>query len=263
MDGTGGGRNNGRESDKDRLIEELREAVLARDEFVAIATHELRNPMTPILMQVDSLLSAARNPARCRPDIVGPRLEILATAVREFVRRASVLLDVSRIAAGNLQVELTEIDVSELVREVVGHAGLGARMARCRLEVDVQDGVTGVLDRLAVQQIGENLLSNAIKFGAGKPVMVSLCSDGPSARLTVRDNGIGIAEEDRQRIFGRFERAVARREHGGFGIGLWLAQNLTTAMHGTIAIEHAPGGGSVFIVTLPLDGTAQQEGTGA
>src|SRR4051794_16075172 len=83
------------EADKDRLIEELREAVRARDEFVAIAAHELRNPMTPIMVQVSLLLAAARDPRRCRPELLTPRLEILEFATQEFVRRSTMLLDVS------------------------------------------------------------------------------------------------------------------------------------------------------------------------
>ncbi|MDO9714018.1 sensor histidine kinase [Paracraurococcus lichenis] len=250
------------ETDKDRLIEELREAVRARDEFVAIAAHELRNPMTPILMQVGGLLAAARDPRRCRPELLAPRLEILELAVREFVRRSTALLDVSRIAAGNVRIEPAEVDLTGVVRGVVDRAGMAARLARCPLETDLQEGVVGTWDRLALEQVAENLLSNAIKFGAGKPVTVALTSDSRTARLTVRDRGIGISEADRARIFGRFERAVTRREHGGFGIGLWLANQLVLAMGGTIAVEGAPGEGTTFTVTLLLGGSEQQ-GSGA
>jgi signal transduction histidine kinase len=250
----------GGEPDKDRLVEELREAVRARDEFVAIAAHELRNPMTPILMQVHNLATAARDPRRCRPELLGPRLELLEHAVRDFIRRSTTLLDASRIAAGNLRVEPAEVDLSRLVRGVVDGAAVAARMARCPLEADLQEGVVGTWDRLALEQVAENLLSNAIKFGAGKPVVVALRSDGRTARLEVRDRGIGIPEEARARIFGRFERAVGQREHGGFGVGLWLANRLVGAMGGAIAVESAPGEGTTFTVTLPLEGGAEQRG---
>ena len=90
MEGSGdSGEASGREVDKDRLIEELREAVRARDEFVAIAAHELRNPMTPILMHVGRLLANARDPGRCRPDLIAPRVELLERAVQEFIRRST------------------------------------------------------------------------------------------------------------------------------------------------------------------------------
>jgi two-component system OmpR family sensor kinase len=251
------------DADKDRLIEELREAVRARDEFVAIAAHELRNPMTPILMQVGGLLAAARDPRRCRPELLAPRLEALELAVREFVRRSTTLLDASRIAAGNVRIEAAEVDLTGVVRGVVDRVGVAARMARSPLQADLQEGVMGTWDRLALEQVTENLLSNALKFGAGKPVGVALTSDGRTARLAIRDRGIGISEADRARIFGRFERAVTRREHGGFGIGLWLANQLVTAMGGTIAVEGAPGEGTTFTVTLPQGGAERQETSGA
>lgn len=245
------------EADKDRLIEELRQAVRARDEFVAIAAHELRNPMTPILMQVSGMLALVKDPERCRPEILGPRLEVLELAVREFIRRSTALLDISRIAAGNLRIEFATLSVTEAVRAVLARAEHAARMSRCQIEADIQEGVTGTLDRLAVEQVAENLLSNAVKFGAGRPVGVTLRSDGQTAWLTVRDRGIGIPEEDRARIFQRFERAVTSREHGGFGVGLWLANQLATAMGGAIAVESARGEGTSFTVTLPLGGVRQ------
>jgi two-component system OmpR family sensor kinase len=245
--------------DRDRLIEELREAVLARDEFVSIAAHELRNPMTPILMQVHNLVTAAKDPRHCRPEVLAPRLELLEYAVRDFVRRSTTLLDVSRIAAGNIRIEPSEVDLSRVVREVVDRAKPAARMARSRVDSDLQEGVVGMWDRLAIEQVAENLLSNALKFGAGRPVTLTLHSDSRVAQLTVRDQGIGISEEDRARIFQRFERAVTRREHGGFGVGLWLVNQLVVAMGGAISIESAPGRGATFVVTLPLEA----EGAGA
>jgi signal transduction histidine kinase len=260
MEDTGSDRNDGRsEVDKDRLIEELREAVRARDEFVAIAAHELRNPMTPILMQVGLLLAAAKSPSRCRPDVITPRLEQLETAVTEFVRRSTVLLDVSRIAAGNVRIEVAEVNLSALIHSVVSRTAVAAQRARCRLDEALQEGVVGMWDPLALEQVAENLLTNATKFGAGHPIAVVLQADRQSAKLIVRDEGIGISEEDRARIFQRFERAVTRREHGGFGIGLWLANQLVVAMGGTIIVESTPGEGTTFTVMLPLNGAPQPE----
>jgi len=213
--------------------------------------------MTPILMQVSSLLAAARDPRRCRPELIGPRMENLQLAVSEFVRRSTTLLDISRITTGNHQVELAEVDLSQLVRRVVERSAVAARMARSSLQADLQPDAVGRWDPLALEQITDNLLSNALKFGAGRPVHVSLRSDGQTASLTVRDQGVGIAEEDRLRIFQRFEQAVTRREHGGFGVGLWLVNQLAKAMDGSIEIESAPGEGTSFTVVLPISGPEQ------
>ena len=250
----------GGQADKDRLIEELHEAVRARDEFVSIAAHELRNPMTPILLLVHRVLASARRSDRCQPEILVPQVELLEEAVNEFVRRATALLDVSRVAAGNVRIEATDTDLSRVVLGVVARLAPEARMAGCRVEPNLQEGVVGMWDRLAVEQIAENLLSNALKFGAGQPVNVLLRSSGRAARLTVWDRGIGISEEDRARIFERFERAVVRREHGGYGVGLWLVNQLVVAMGGTVRVESVPGEGASFTVELPLGASRQQDG---
>jgi two-component system OmpR family sensor kinase len=264
MEDAGNSRNDGcSEVDKDRLIEELREAVRVRDEFVAIAAHELRNPMTPILMHVGLLLAIARTPNRCRPEVITPRLEQLEMAITEFVRRSTALLDVSRIAAGNVRIEVAEVNLSTLVRAVVSRMALAAGRARCRLDEELQEDVVGMWDPLALEQVAENLLTNATKFGAGHPIAVILRSDRQTAELIVRDEGIGISEEDRARVFQRFERAVTQREHGGFGIGLWLANQLVVAMGGTIIIESVLGKGTTFTVMLPLDGAPQPETSSA
>jgi signal transduction histidine kinase len=178
-------------------------------------------------------------------------------AISEFVRRSTALLDVSRIAAGNVRIEVVEVDLSTLIRGVVSRIAVAAGRARCRLDEELQEGVVGMWDPLALEQVAENLLTNATKFGAGHPIAVILRSNGQTAELIIRDEGIGISEEDRARIFQRFERAVTRREHGGFGIGLWLANQLVVAMGGTIIVESAPGEGTIFTVMLPLDGAPQ------
>ena len=196
----------------------------ARDDFIAIAAHELRNPMTPILALVEHLLIAARrSDSGCAAPIANG-LERLGRAVDTFIKRATTIMDVSATTTGTYRTELSATDLSALVLEAVqGYEAL-ADKAGCRLDVSVQGCVAGLVDQLAVRQITDNLLSNAIKYGAGKPIKVILSSNGARARLTVTDHGIGISAEDQARLFERFERAVTRRQHGGFGIGLWLSR---------------------------------------
>jgi signal transduction histidine kinase len=234
------------------VVAELQRAVTARDDFITIAAHELRNPMTPILGLVEHLLVIARRPdSGCAASII-TRLERLGLAVEEFVNRATTIMDVSRTTSGTYRAELSATDLSAVVRDAVERYQGLAETAGCRLDVNVEDSVAGALDEVAVGQITDNLLSNAIKYGAGKPIEVSLASDGAKARLTVTDQGIGISAEDQGRLFARFERAVTRREHGGFGIGLWLSRQLAVAMGGEISVASAPGSGSTFTVMLPL-----------
>jgi signal transduction histidine kinase len=244
-------------ADLRRLVAELRAALRARDEFIAIAAHELRNPMTPILMQVEALRASAQRPNGSERVVAG--LERLERLVLEYIRRATTLLDVSRITAGKLRLAPVPTDLSALVRRVAGTFAPAAGRAGCRLDLEIEDCVRGIWDPLAVEQMFDNLLSNAIKFGAGKPIAIALAAetgDGAAARLVVRDHGPGIAPEDRARLFERFEQTMTGREQGGFGIGLWLVAQLLAAMGGTIEVESQPGEGAAFIVRLPRLATA-------
>jgi two-component system, OmpR family, sensor kinase len=234
------------------LIAGLTQAVHARDAFIAIAAHELRNPMTPMLGYVEHILSVGRRPESKCPAVIIVALERLANQIAEYIKRATTLLDISRITAGKLRAELSVVNLSAMIAQAVHRHRAGAERSGCRLEPSIEGGVCGLLDALAVEQIADNLLSNAVKYGAGEPIEISLVCDGTRARLTVRDHGIGISEEDQARIFGAFERAVTRRDQGGFGIGLWVVRHLVDAMHGEIHVTSCPAKGSTFTVTFPL-----------
>jgi two-component system, OmpR family, sensor kinase len=248
-------------ADLRRQVVELRRAVRARDDFIAIAAHELRNPMTPIMAVAELALKAARDSERACPSRVTTLLERMQLLVQDFIQRSTRLLDVGRIEAGNLRLEPSPTDLSALVLSIVRRYEAAAARVRSPVELGIQDGITGVWDRLAVEQVTENLLSNALKFGAGKPVAVRLRSHGAAAWLEVQDRGIGMEPDQQARIFGRFEQIVAQHRGVGFGVGLWVANHLVTAMGGRIAVSSHPGEGSTFTVTLPLappspDGTA-------
>jgi two-component system, OmpR family, sensor kinase len=237
------------------LVAELMGAVRARDEFIAIAAHELRNPMMPILGYAENMLSVGRRPGGECPEAIIVALERLAGLIAEYIKRATTLLDVSRIAAGKLRTELSIVDLSGTMRQAVQRHRAGAERSGCCLKPSIEDDVSGLLDQLAVDQIADNLLSNAVKYGDGRPIEIMLARCGAKAQLTVRDQGIGISEEDQARIFDAFERAVTRREPGGFGIGLWVVRQLVDAMHGEIQVTSRPAEGSTFTVALPLSPT--------
>lgn len=234
-----------------RLVETLRQSVRARDDFIAIAAHELRNPMTPIVGVAELALIAARKDGKCPPRVI-LLLERLQRLVQDYVRRATKLLDVSRLESGNLQLEPAATDLSQLVLSIVHRYEAEAAHQHCALEHDIRADVSGRFDPLAVEQVVDNLVSNAVKFGAGKPVTVRLRLDGRLACLEVRDGGIGMSVDQQERIFGRFEQIVARHDGSGFGLGLWIASRLVAAMDGRITVSSRPGEGSTFTVMLPL-----------
>jgi two-component system, OmpR family, sensor kinase len=241
-----------------RTLEELRQrnaeltaAVAARDTFIAVAAHELRNPITPMIGQIDLLLAGLRA-GRYSPEQIEQRLERVRLVMNHFLKRAATLLDVSRITAGKLILAPSPFDLSHLVREIVATFAEMARHADAQIDIHAPESLLGTWDRLAMEQIIDNLVSNAIKYGAHRPVEICAEDCGDNVCVRVRDHGPGISVDARSRIFGRFERAVGLDERrSGFGVGLWVVGQLVDAMGGTIRVDDAQGGGSVFIVTLP------------
>jgi signal transduction histidine kinase len=186
------------------------------------------------------------------PDRVQRALKVIERQDERLVKLVTNLLDVARISAGRLELELEEVDLSALVYDVAECFGEEIARARCRLDIRAQDHVVGWWDRSGLEQVVTNLLTNALKYGAGTEVTISVSADATSARLAVADQGIGIAPQHLERIFGRFERAVAGKEYRGLGLGLSITRDIVEALGGAIGVVSEPGGGTTFSVDLPL-----------
>jgi len=219
--------------------------------IASVVGHELRNPMGAIVISASHMVyKAGREPGV--PPWVMPLLLTLERQTRSFVRRVTTLLDVERFATGTFQVDRDIVSLSDVVGDAVRALAPEAERAGCALHLDIEPGVIGTWNRVALEQITTNLLSNAIKYGAGRPVETSVKSTREDATIEVRDQGAGISEVDRSRIFERFEHALApRASKPGFGLGLWITRQLLIAHQGEITVESEPGVGSVFTASLP------------
>ncbi len=233
-------------------VAELEAELRARDDFLAIAAHELRNPMTPISARLELLLARARHMSEGVPAGLVHGLELLEGLVNAYLRRATTLLEMARASSGKLNLQAAEVDLSALIRQVTTNMLPSAESAGCQVRITVEDGVSASCDPIAVEQVLENLLSNAVRFGPGRPVEVSLVRDDEFARLSVLDEGVGIADCEKSLIFERFHRSRRAKPNGGFGVGLWVTRQLVRAMRGEISVSSRRGGGSAFTVRLPL-----------
>lgn len=237
------------EIERRRQVEdELRAALRHRDDFLSVASHELRTPVTALRLQLHSLLSAARDGRDAR---VEDRATRAVGSVDRLVRLVDRLLDVTRITAGRLPLEREEVDFAALVRASIDAADAEIAQSGCEVRLETSGAVRGAWDPLRVEQVVANLLVNASKYGRGAPIDVRVEQVEDRARLVVRDHGRGIAQDEQARIFERFERA-AERSAAGLGLGLWIARAIVEEHGGTIAVESAPGEGARFVVELPV-----------
>jgi len=239
--------------ERGRLLEERQQAVAARDQFLAVAAHELRTPLATLRLLVDHLTV----PPNCttEPGAVVPerQLAMLKRQVDRLTALVVEMLDVSRITNGALQLNLAPVDLRDVVREVLDRFDLEIQRHHVTLKVNAPDPVPGIWDAARIDQVITNLISNALKYGAGRPIEVSVRVEGSQAVVVVSDHGIGIPEDEQSRIFGPFAPALAATHHaGGLGLGLWISQKIVQASGGRIEVDSRPEQGSTFSVELPL-----------
>jgi signal transduction histidine kinase len=242
-----------RANERLRLLKQLEEAVGARDALISIASHELRTPLAALQLHLDLMTRALlKQPQEeSAPERIMAKLGTFERQIGRLSTLIDHLLDVSRLTAGRLELALEEVDLAAVVRDVADRFDDVLNRADCAVTVRAPDAVVGCWDKLRVEQIITNLLSNAAKYGSGRPIDIEVSGDGETARLVVRDHGIGIPVEAQARIFERFERLLTGREAPGFGLGLWIVRQVVEGMQGHIQVTSEVGAGATFIVELP------------
>jgi signal transduction histidine kinase len=228
------------------------EAIKARDDFLSIASHELRTPITGLKLAVEQL---GRQAARAGPTAMSEKwmacLDRMTRQVSRLELLVGNLLDVTRIAGGSFALNRADMDLAELVRDVVERFGDELDRARCRVILTMPSSVVGFWDRLRLDQVVTNLISNAVKYASGAPIEITIEATAETARLEVVDHGIGVPEGAKTKIFKRFERAPTAQYYGGLGLGLYISLQIVLAHGGRIAVSDTPGGGATFVVELP------------
>src|SRR5438445_2643507 len=239
----------------------VEQAMGLREEFLTVAAHELRTPLTALQLDLQRIRRQMDN------DQPTPLLsEQLSTALRQTRRLGSLiesLLDASALA-GNAPLELhrEQIDLLDVAEAAISRVRAEMGPGGCPILVDGESS-TGLWDRARLEGIIATLLRNACKYGEGKPVQVSVRQEGGDRLITVSDQGIGVAADRQQSIFGRFGRAVSPRAYGGLGLNLYVAQRLAEAHGGRIALTSQEGKRATFTGRLParpVQDTLQQAG---
>jgi signal transduction histidine kinase/DNA-binding NarL/FixJ family response regulator len=231
-----------------RLYQLAQEAIAVREEFLSVAAHELRTPLSAILL---TLYGLQRLTQRSESEIVPQKI---AQMIQQFDRLTALvdrLLDVSRIRVGRLDLQAEEFDLAQCVREVAARFNESALRVGCEMRVETPPTVVGAWDQMRMEQVISNLLTNAIKFCEKKPIDIGLSAADGTVALTVRDSGTGIPKDRVPFIFERFERGVSAKNYGGLGLGLYVTRQIVEAHGGVIEVDSEVGRGSVFRVRLP------------
>ncbi len=229
---------------------ELRAAAALRDDFLTVASHELRTPLTTLGLQLDGLLLALHqtSPTNTPVSKLLEKANRLRTQADRLEALIEGMLDVFNLGSNNLVLQVAELDLADAARSVVSRLALEFRSIHIEYRSEPSPGLW---DRRRVEQVITALVSNALKFGAGRPIEVGVGGTSTNGRVWVKDRGIGIAASDQQRIFGRFVRVAPSNQYAGFGLGLWIVQEIVKAMGGQVHLHSQLGLGSTFTVELP------------
>lgn len=240
--------------DNARLYSRLKDSVRARDEFLSIASHELKTPLTSLKLQTQ-----IRNRKLLKNDInlfsadaLKKMFDTDARQIERLNRLIDDMLDISRISTGKLTLQLETFDMCSLAKDVLDRFSTQMQEAGTEISIDCQGKAEGTWDKFRIEQVITNLLTNAIRYGNQKPIGVKVKTDSGNAIIEVQDRGIGIAEENQKRIFERFERAISPNEISGLGLGLYIVKQIIDMHNGSIEVKSKIGQGSTFIVQLPM-----------
>ncbi len=228
-------------------VAELEHAVKVREEHIALVAHELRGPLSPVMLLVRRLQEDLTHDAIDREG-VRQRIDAIAGRLDEFVGRLQRLLDATQLDAGGTAGVPEKIDLAAFVRSLANEMQAG-RPQPIPIEITGDPELVVRWDRHRTDRILRNLLSNAFRFGGTQPIAIHLraTTDGRVAHVEVKDRGTGIAPENHARIF---EKHV-RLNGSGFGLGLWIVKQMVDAMEGRVSVVSDPGEGATFILDLP------------
>jgi signal transduction histidine kinase len=231
-------------------------ALGARDEFLAIASHELRTPLTPLQLRLQGLRRIAeRSGVALDPADVAGALRRAEDDLHRVVASLDGLIDTSAASRDAVELAPEPTDLGALARRAVARHGRELARRGCAVAFRGAREVVGLWDARWLEQALDQLLVNAMTYAPGR-IEVAIERDAARVRVAVRDEGRGVPEEDRERIFGPFERAVPDGAIAGFGLGLHLVRRVAEAHGGDAWVEGTRGRGSVFVVELPLPAEA-------
>jgi len=228
--------------------------IRARDEFLSIVSHELKTPLSVMLLKLHSELENIRSSSLANFSV--HELIAVIKNSEQQIKRLKLMIDdlhdVSLITTGRMDLQLENIDLVAVTKQVVQSFSEMLKKEKSRLKIKTKAAVLGKWDKARIEQAITNLVSNAIKYGEGKSIEILIFKKGANASFIIKDSGIGISAEEQKFIFDLFKRAPRAREYKkGLGVGLFITSQIVKMHGGKIKVSSAPAKGTTFSIELP------------
>jgi len=234
--------------------ESLKKEIKLRDEFLSIASHELKTPLTSMLLQTQTALHNIRNVSLAHFSIESllKMLESVEHQTKRLSKIISELFNISIMTTGNLILERENCDLGQITQGVLNDFEARFEREGYQVTFKTQQSIIGFWDKIRIEQAVSNLISNAIKYGEKKPIEITVKKHGNNAEMLIKDHGIGISKKKQKDIFGLFERGVSSENYKGLGVGLYITEQIIRAHKGTINVSSKPKEETKFIINLPI-----------
>lgn len=240
----------------EKEISHAKEDIALRDEFLSIASHELKTPLTTVVLHLQSTLHNIRNVSLSEFSVehLLKVLQKMQNQTNRLSKMINDLLNISLITTHKMELELEDVDLSTLVQEIVDNFKIKDKYQRegSKISLNIKNGILGTWDKLRLEQALDNLISNALKYGNGKEVIVELEKQDSTAVIKVIDQGIGIKPSEIEKIFSLFKRGDVEKDYKGLGVGLYIASNIIALHGGKIDVKSKLNSGSTFTIYLPI-----------
>ncbi len=239
------------QTERNNYLMQMKEAIRARDEFLSIASHELKTPLTSMVLQMQ-MLKRRMEKGQFDESLIHKANDLTLKQCRLLTSLIDDMLDVSRISNGKMNFAFGETSLEDVVTTALEAFSANIEEKDVTVSFKVENNSIIKADPFRLEQVIYNLLSNALKYGERKPIEISILRQGKNAIVEVRDQGLGINPDSIERIFNLFERAISSTSISGLGLGLYISKQIVDAHHGRIEVESKMNEGSVFRVILPI-----------
>ncbi len=232
------------------------QAIKSRDEFLSLVSHELKTPLTVMLLNLHGTLNSIKSASLANFSV--PQLmKVLRNCEQQIKWLTEIindLLDISLITTGRMSLKLENSDLVALTREVEQSFSELLKKEKIKLKINASSPVSGRWDKVRIKQMITNILSNAIKYGEGKPINIQISGNGSHGKLIIQDQGVGIDPREQKIIFDLFKRAPDQEKYQkGLGVGLFITSQIVKMHGGRINVASIPKKGSTFTIELPFN----------